>query len=274
MYKADGGVLALFESVQTFSEKSLTPLFCFEIVPPHTENKQTTNIMRTKTLLLTAAVIAVGIGASQAQIFSVNAVGYVNVTIKPGYNLIANPLNGTNNQISTVMPATSLPDDTTLLTWNGTIQDFNQADFVASGAWYDQLGNPSHTVVAPGAGFFIYKPNAGNLTATFVGEVPQGTLSNPIGQNFGFYSSIVPQSAGLSTLAFPGVVDMTYQTFNTTIQDYDQAYQYVGTIPGYPSGWADPAGNPADPTPAVAQGFLIFNPGSAQSWNRTFSVNN
>jgi hypothetical protein len=107
-----------------------------------------------------------------------------------------------------------------------------------------------------------------------VGEVPQGPLTNSIGGNFGFYSSMVPQSAGLSTMSFPGVPDMTYQTFDTSIQDYAQAYQYVGVMAGYPSGWADPLGNHADPTPAVAQGFLIFNPGAVQSWGRTFSVNN
>jgi len=230
--------------------------------------------MRTKTLLLTASIIAAGVAASQAQVYSVNAVGYVNVTLKPGYNLIANPLNGTNNAVSTVLPAGGLPDDTTLLTWNQGLQDFNQADFVAGGVWYNQAGLPSGTVVAPGKGIFVQLPAGPNVTATFVGEVPQGATTNPIGPNFGFYSSVVPQSAGLSTLLFPGVVDMTYQTFNTTLGDYDQAYQYVGVIPGYPSGWADPAGNPADPTPAVAQGFLIFNPGTSQNWNRTFNVNN
>src|SRR5437763_15367210 len=84
-------------------KKVLTLPRSFDIFAPHTG--QTTTNMRTKTLLLTAAVLAAGLGASVAQtVFSVNAVGYVNVTIKPGYNLICNPLNGSNNVISTVMP--------------------------------------------------------------------------------------------------------------------------------------------------------------------------
>jgi hypothetical protein len=231
--------------------------------------------MRTKTLLLTAAVLAAGLSASVAQsVYSVNAVGYVNVTVKPGYNLIANPLNGTNNQVGTVLPAGGLPDDTELLSWNSGLQDFNQAIFVAGGLWYDQLGNPATDVLNPGRGFFLKSAAGGDLTVTFVGEVPQGGLTNVIGSNFGFYSSIVPQSAGLSSMGFPGVVDMTYQTFNPLTQDYDQAFTYVGASVDYPSGWADPNFNPADPTPAVAQGFLISNPGAPQSWGRTFSVNN
>jgi len=230
--------------------------------------------MRTKTLLLTAAVFVAGIGASMAQVYSVNAVGYVNVTLKQGYNLIANPLNGTNNLISTVIPAAALPDDINVLTWNSGTQDFNDSDFTAGGVWYDQGGNPSTRVLPPGQGIFVQSPSASDIVITFVGEVPQGGLTNTIGASYGFYSSIVPQSAGLSTMNFPGVIDMTYQTFNTTIQDYSDAYQYVGVMPGYPTGWADAGGNPADPTPAVAQGFLIYNPGAQQNWGRTFSVNN
>lgn len=232
--------------------------------------------MRTKTLLCTAALLTAGIFSSVAQsVYSVNAVGYVNLTIQSGYNLIANPLNGTNNVVSTVLPATNLPDDIELLTWNNGIQDFDQAIFTAGGSWFDQLGFPATTVLAPGRAFFIRNPGGSSFGVTFVGEVPQGGLTNSVGANYDFVSSIVPQSAGLSTMNFPGVLDMTFQTFNTTIQDYDQAYQYIGVQPGYPTGWADPLGNPADPTPAVAQGFLITNPpGSpAQTWGRTFSVN-
>src|SRR5689334_13849488 len=57
--------------------------------------------MRTKTLLLTAALSAAGIATSMAQaVYSVNAVGYVNTTLVPGFNLVSNPLdNKTGNTI-------------------------------------------------------------------------------------------------------------------------------------------------------------------------------
>lgn len=224
--------------------------------------------MRTKTLLLTAAVLAAGLGASVAQsVFSVNAVGYVNVTIQPGYNLISNPLNGTNNLINTVMPAAALPDDTECLTWNAGIQDFNQSDVVSGGVWVDQSFNTSATIVKPGAGFFFHHVHPGNLTLTFVGDVPQGPLTNTVHGGYDFLASIVPQSVGLSTIGFPGVQDMTYATFNATIQDYDQSLQYDS------GAWVDQSFNPQDPTPLVAQGFLIFNPSTARQWGRTFSVN-
>ena len=55
----------------------------------YTRNIQ--NKMRTKTLLLTAALSAAGIASSMAQVYSVNAVGYVNTPLVTGFNLISNP---------------------------------------------------------------------------------------------------------------------------------------------------------------------------------------
>ena len=50
--------------------------------------------MRTKTLLLTAALSAAGIATSMAQVYSANAVGYVNKLIPTGFSMIANPVFG------------------------------------------------------------------------------------------------------------------------------------------------------------------------------------
>src|SRR5437588_10363094 len=60
--------------------------------------------MRTKTLLLTAALSAAGVASSMAQgtVFSVNAVGYVNTTVGPKFSLIANPLTASDNTINTL----------------------------------------------------------------------------------------------------------------------------------------------------------------------------
>src|ERR1035441_2625923 len=65
--------------------------------------------MRTKTLLIAAAALAVGVASSMAQTYSQNVVGYYNVTVAAGqYYILANQLiNGsdpaqTNNDINTV----------------------------------------------------------------------------------------------------------------------------------------------------------------------------
>jgi len=223
--------------------------------------------MRTKALLLTAAVIAAGVSASQAQVYSVNAVGYVNKTVSPGYNLISNPLNGTNNLLNTIIP--TAPDGSTVFKWDGTAQGFAQSDSYISGlGWVNGAFETSTTKINPGEGFFFQNNSGANTTLTFVGEVPQGTLTNRIGANYGFYSSVVPQSAGLTSLGFPASEGMTYNGWDVAHQTYAQAYSY------FAGDWYDGSFNVVQPVPAVAEGFLITNPGAAVNWVRTFSVNN
>jgi hypothetical protein len=224
--------------------------------------------MRTKTFLLSAAVFAAGLAVSTAQsVYSVNAVGYVNKTIVAGYNLIANPLNGTNNNINTIIP--TAPNGSVILKWDGAAQQFGQADTYLDGlGWVDASVQPSTTTLNPGEGIFFQNNSGASATLTFVGEVPQGSLTNRIGANFGFYSSIVPQSAGLTALGFPGQSGMTYNGWDTAGQTYAAAYTYIDGL-----GWVDPGVNPVDPVPAVGEGFLITNPGAAVNWTRTFSVN-
>jgi hypothetical protein len=224
--------------------------------------------MRTK-IILSAALVAAGIAAADAQqVYSVNAVGYVNVTLVSGYNLIANPLNGTNNNINTVIP--NAPDNSIAFGWDAAAQQFAQADnYFAGSGWLDGSFNPSSTVLAPGKSFFFQNNSGGNTTITFVGEVPQGALTNGIVANYGFYSSIVPQSAALTSgLGFPAVDNMIYNGWNKVTQQYADAYNRIDGV------WYDKDFNAVEPTPAVAEGFLVFNPGAPINWTRTFSVNN
>jgi hypothetical protein len=231
----------------------------------YTQNKQ--QPMRAKAILLSAAVIAAGIATSAAQsVYSVNAVGYVNLTMKSGYNLIGNPLNSTNNNhINAVLP--DAPDFSALLTWNLAAQQFNQADLCFSGVWYDLANQPSQTRLDPGKAFFFQNQSGGDVIITFVGEVPQGSLTNFIGANFGFYASQVPQAGTLSALGFPGLDFMSFYKWNPVLQRFEPAYNYIIQ-------WYDPDNNPSDPSLGVAEGFLLSNPNPPVSWTRNFSVNN
>jgi hypothetical protein len=233
--------------------------------------------MRTKTFLLSAAVLAAGLVASTAQsVYSVNAVGYVNITVTNGYNLICNPLNGTNNNLNTIIPVA--PDNSTVLRWSKGGQTFSSVDtyfdLPPNSGWYNAQFQLTTNSVSPGEAFFFRKPNAGTSTLTFVGEVPQGNLTNQIGTLYGFYSSIVPQSAGLTTMGFPGRNGMQFSRWSPGAQGYVGLLTYFD-LPAPDNGWYDAQFNKVDPTPAVGEGFLLLNPvaNGPQSWGRTFSVN-
>jgi len=236
--------------------------------------------MRTKTLLLTAAVFAAGLAASMAQVYSVNSVGYVNVPVVKQYNLVSNPLNGTNNNVNTVIPVAA--DGSIVLQWNPASQSFaNSTTYFDVGdpainGWYNGEDRSTMTL-PPGQAFFLFNPASGTITnLTFVGEVPQGTnLTVSVAYKYGFYSSIVPQAAPLSALNFPVRDGMTYDIWNATAQGYTGHITYYDVGDPLVNGWYDGADNKYDPAVAVGGGVLIFNPHvGGDSWVRSFNVNN
>ena len=228
---------------------------------------------------MAAAAFAVGVGASMAQtVYSVNAVGYVNLTLKTGYNLIANPLNGTNNNVNTIMPVA--PNGAKFIRWNQPLQTFfPSVEYFDVGipdenGWYEGEFKSPQTI-APGEAFFVQIPQPiNNYVMTFVGEVPQGNLTNTISANYSFVSSIVPQSVAIESTGFPGSAGMKYIEWNPLNQAYTPSIEYF-VVPEDPSqnGFYNTIGDRVFPTPAVGQGFVIQNFGPALSWGRTFSVN-
>jgi len=224
--------------------------------------------MRTKTILLTAALVAAGALSSMAQsnVYSLNVVGYINVPIAAGYNLIANQLNGTNNLINTVLPG-PFADSSLLYKWNASIQNFAQADQYLNGlGWVDNSFATSTTTINPGEGVFLF--NAGTATtATLVGQVQQGATTVHVSMGYSFLSSAAPILDDLGTNGFPASDSMTYQTFNTTIHNYSQALQYLTGL-----GWVDGSFTAQSTATPVGQGYLIFNPNAAADFTRTFTV--
>jgi hypothetical protein len=204
--------------------------------------------MRTKTLLLTAAVIAAGAVASQAQVYSVNAVGYVNKNVPVGYSMIANPLNATNNTIGSLI--TDAPNFSNLLKWNGT--SFDVATFVF-GAW-----DTPNVTLNPGEGAFINTDTA--FTITFVGEVMQGNLQNPVPAGYSIRSSQVPQTGGANALGLT-----TLQAFDNLLKWNGNGYDIFTVLPG--GAW-----DPSEPVINVGESVFL-NTTAATSWDRTFNVN-
>lgn len=218
--------------------------------------------MRTKTLLLTAALSAVGLSTAMAQVYSVNAVGFVNVDIPSGLWIIANPLDAGagNNTAAKLFPADKVPDGFTIYKFNpgNTTKpyDINQCVFAA---W-----DIPDMALEPGTGFWVLNPAATAYKVTFVGEVKQGTLTTPLPNGLSITASQVPQAGQPDTaLGFPVVEGDTiyrYMRGTATAQKPYLIYNYVF------GAWDEV------PTVEVAEGFWVNKAGAA-SWVRTFNVN-
>lgn len=213
--------------------------------------------MRTKTLLLTAALSAAGIATSMAQVYSVNAVGYVNKDLVAGFNLVSNPLRSTEangNQIQNLF--NSLPNGTAVYQFNGSKFDIATKD--PDFGW--DPANVADNDVLPGSGVFVRL--AAPATVTFVGEVPQGQLDTPLPVGFSIVSSQVPQSGTATALGYvPQGGDALYF--------WDKAAQkYV--IAAYDAEF----GEFDKPLPTLEPGDAFFmRKTTAGTWRRNFSVN-
>jgi hypothetical protein len=124
-----------------------------------------------KTLLIAAAALVAGVISSNAQVYSANIVGYINVDLPAGQQvLVSNPLDdGTNTATSL---GSQLANKSVIQTWNGT-------SFVPTskggGVW------TVDTSIPVGTGFFV--KSFTHITNTFVGNVavaPGGSTTNAL----------------------------------------------------------------------------------------------
>ena len=215
--------------------------------------------MRTILLLLATAISLAGTTASLAQVYSVNAVAGVPLVLRPGFNLIQNPLDAAaigGNVVSNVLAG--VPDGTTVYRYtnapagNGYIVN----DYTTLFGWTDPKMS-----MAPGEGVFVWLPPGPDFANVFIGDVMQGQLVTELPAGFSMIGSKVPQAGKLAiNLEFPPSAD------GDTVFQY-----YVGF--GYWTSYYDLEGwQPAEPTIAVGEAFWIeIEPG--KTWVRNFDVN-
>ena len=220
--------------------------------------------MRTKTLLLIAAIGAAGAATSMAQVYSVNAVGYVNKTIPKGqFSMVANPLKAATNTVNALFQPVPAGFQVYVYT-QGKGYDVGAYDDLEGAFLPASVGN---AVINPGHGVFVRNPSASDVTITFVGEVMQGTLTTPLSPGLQIVGSQVPQEGTASDLGLP-------HTTAAGMTPGDQVYQYQGAAGYYVSTFDDLEDNFTPALKPLAVGEAVFvKLAKANSWNRTFSVN-
>jgi len=213
--------------------------------------------MRTKALLLTAALSAAGVATSMAQtVYSVNAVGYVNTTLVPGFNLISNPLKATDSTIATLFKST--PVGTTVFKFIGT--SFKSSTYDQDDLVFEPNGD---LTVVPGEGVFVKIPGTANVTVTFVGEVSSGVLSHALPQGLSIQSSEVPQAGTAEFLQLVGEPNDVIFQWDTVGQKYKSS-----TFDQDDLVWS-----PALGTLKVGEAFFLQKKNAGKTWDRTFNIN-
>ena len=219
--------------------------------------------MRTKALLC-AAALAAGAATTMAQnVYSLNVVGYINLTLTNGLNLIANQLDAdgtmTNNYTTNIF-STNMPSGTRIYVFDPVAGNFSAQTRWNGSTWSGNL--PSIDVaMAPGRGFFVNVAGASPVTLTLTGQVIQGTNSVPIVSGLQIVSSIPPIAGGIQTVMgySPTLSDRVYQ-FSALAQNYASSHRYTG------ASWT--AGEPV-----LGVGDAVFlQAAAATNWVQAFVV--
>ena len=209
--------------------------------------------------------------AAQSNVYSANVVGYVNLPLTEGFNLVANQmdldLNGTNNTIVNVF-SNNLPVNATIYSWNGTGFDISSFAKNKAGTLTNWTLN---FTINPGQGFWLSIPTGAfggsSSNVTVVGNVLQGALVNPHLPPAGGYSllsSMPPIAGGItSNLNYQPQLNDTVYTWNGT--GYNIA-SYAKNKAGTLTNWT-----PSEPQIAVGQGFWL-NSGAGATWSNNFVV--
>jgi len=231
--------------------------------------------MRTKTMLLSALLGSIGSVSVMSQttnVYSLNAVGYINVTMVPGYNIVTCPLiasptntiavllNNTNGQFQQ-----SARDGAQIYAFGGgTYIGSETANANDPNGWSASGTN----TINPGQAIFFFNPTATNMTATFVGTVPTGSLTNTLIPGYNLVGSIVPVTGDIVTNTLsqlPGAVSGRTSDY---VYLYNPGVGYEPQDNFTAGGWST-----GDPTLATAyQGFFYFNSFTNLNWVENFSV--
>jgi hypothetical protein len=232
--------------------------------------------MRTKTLLIAAAALAVGIISSEAQVYSQNIVGYANVACNDPYNfyMLQCPFNvGVSNGANEIF-GTNLPNGTQILTWDVPSQNYISAVYDGSQNngiyWYQSDGatpGPAPRLL-PGSGFFLYSFDL--VTNTFAGTVavPSGGTNNmSLNSAYNFYlvGSTIPYT-GFVTNVVAGTsqgINLNGLPDGSIVQTWDEPSQsYVTAVYDTSQGngifWYQSDGATPGPCPSVTVGQGLF----------------
>jgi hypothetical protein len=218
--------------------------------------------MRTKTMLLSALLGTLGSVSLMAQstnVYSLNAVGYITLTIPAGFSMISCPLiSSPDNSLNTLFPAgnTALKGVKFYLWTNG--------GYSSAAAYTTKWISGGNFQLTPGAAGFFNNTTGVPITNTFVGTVPSGG-TNLLYPGYNLIGSILPVDGliNMNLLNYTGQVagDKVY-TFSNGAYNPAYATKLNGSWISVPN------------LTSLGEGFFYYNSTTTtnSSWVEVFNV--
>ncbi len=228
---------------------------------------------------------------AQSNVYSLNVVGYINLTVPAGYSLVTAQLQGSDTSLAGVLGTNVPSSQISVVKWNPATQSldsnpptfYNAADLAGTGlnpGWYTLTGASTSTI-SLGESFFILNSGT-STTLTLVGQVSQATNTVTFVPGYTFIGVPVPVASDITTngtLQLPLNDQLSYQFFSAATSTYGDSYNYynaadlagTGLNPGFYDTTSG-SSTPAAVIPAVGQGFLVLNSGASTTWKPSFTV--
>jgi len=231
--------------------------------------------------------MAAGVASSMAQanVYSLNIVGYANVPNPVGYTFQTTPFQVTTavtNGANEILPAnTGQYDGDSLLIWSGSSWNSYYLFSGSPSGFSDVGGNPiGAPILNAGLGYLYFNGQAASNNITYIGQVRTGTnvVSIPATPEFAAIGSPAPLAGGVtSVLQFTNTAGaLDGDNILTVIRDVAgdvTGFNSTSFFSGSPTGFADIGGNTVpEPQIAVGQGFFFDNVNStAVSWKQVLT---
>ena len=192
--------------------------------------------------------------------FIIPGVGFINIQLEPGFNLISVPLKLPNSEIAAVFGTqNNLPDGLTIYIMEGG--NFYGTTYFASTGRFEPTDIAQESI-GPGRAFFVYNPSPAQVLLTFAGEVPQGRLTNFLPAGFSAVAPMIPKSGTLTQQEFPTAAGDTVYLWNARIQTF-----YGSTFDDIDNAWL-----PREESITAGEGFILFKRQPAE-WTIDFALN-
>jgi hypothetical protein len=203
--------------------------------------------------LVCAMFLQLAPGLKAQSVYSFNAVGFINIQLSPGFNLLSCQL--FQNSYSVEGTIGNLMPHGTMVIVVGDSGRFEVNRYSTGTGWSDP-----GMLIPLGRGFFVYNPTPTQQVLTLVGSIFSAGFSSSIPAGTSLCSSMLP-IAGLlqSDLGFPIAFGDVVRLHNKGTGNYS-TYFYG------PSGW-----QPSEPLLGVAESFWVTKAASVD-WVRHFSL--
>jgi hypothetical protein len=226
--------------------------------------------MRTKALLGLAA-LAVSAATCVAQnVYSLNIVGYVNVDVKTGLNLISVPLkpsDGNKNITNTiVLPDTA--ENSEIYKWTGTGWSTDIPTWIAGFGWF----SAQPVTMELGEAFFL--KSTVDTKVTFVGEVETGdAIPYTMKPGINVVANKVPVEEswpGKTGTVVNGKEGDNIYTWTPGGNAWSSPWSYITDYGWFGPGTADPV---EGPVLKVGSGvvYQVASPTANTTWTRSFT---